>query len=387
MTSPYSALPSRAFWRKAVAEASPFDQSDLYQPKWKISPDTKVATAGSCFAQHITCHLRANNFNVLDLEQPPFSLEDEHHQRFGFSLYSCRYGNIYTAQQLLQLAQEARGRFQPQEPAWERHGRWFDAQRPGVEPEGLDSADAVREHRRHHLTRVRLMFKRMDLFIFTLGLTEAWVRRGGRQDTVYPTAPGTIAGQFEPEQYAFRNYGCASVIQALQSFRRVVLSMRRGRSFRMLLTVSPVPLTATASGGHVLAATTYSKAVLRAAAGDLAAGSEAIDYFPSYEIITNQAARGVFYEANLRSVRSQGVSVAMDTFLKAHSPEAQSHQPSSLNGQAADATPGAPMPTRVRGKSASRVRRQGQRAERQTNQRQRGGDLQCEEALLEAFGP
>ena len=38
---------------------------------------------------------------------------------------------------------------------------------------------------------------------------------------------------------------------------------------RFLLTVSPVPLTATASGQHVLTATTYSKSVLRSAAGFL----------------------------------------------------------------------------------------------------------------------
>lgn len=381
MNSPYSALPSRAFWRKAVAEASPFAPNDLYRPKWSITPETKIATAGSCFAQHITSHLRAHHFNVLDLEKPPFSLAEEHHHRFGFSLYSCRYGNIYTAQQLLQLALEARGRFQPQEPAWEREGRWFDAQRPGVEPEGLGSPEEVREHRRHHLTRVRLMFKRMDVFIFTLGLTEAWVRHGTPRDTVYPTAPGTIAGQFAPEQHLFRNYGCAAVIEALQSFRRVVQGLRRGRPFRMLLTVSPVPLTATASGEHVLAATTYSKAVLRAAAGDLAASCEAVDYFPSFEIVTNQAARGLFYEANLRSVRSEGVAVAMDTFLQAHSPQA--------TGRQAPGVPGAetpPPPGRARGKSAARVRRQIKGAERQGSQRQRG-DLQCEEALLEAFGP
>ena len=35
---------------------------------------------------------------------------------------------------------------------------------------------------------------------------------------------------------------------------------------RLVLTVSPVPLAATASGSHVLPATIYSKSVLRAAA-------------------------------------------------------------------------------------------------------------------------
>ena len=42
---------------------------------------------------------------------------------------------------------------------------------------------------------------------------------------------------------------------------------RRTPKLRILLTVSPVPLTATAGDDHVLLATTYSKSVLRAGRG------------------------------------------------------------------------------------------------------------------------
>ena len=83
-----------------------------------------------------------------------------------------------------------------------------------------------------------------------------------------------------------------------------------------VMTVSPVPLTGTASGRHVLQATTYSKAVLRAVAGELAQKYDHIDYFPSYEVITNQAARGCFYEENLRSVRREGVEAVMNIFFQ-----------------------------------------------------------------------
>jgi hypothetical protein len=93
---------------------------------------------------------------------------------------------------------------------------------------------------------------------------------------------------------------------------------RSGRPLRILLTVSPVPLTATATNQHVLSATSYSKSVLRAVSGDLAQSDDAVDYFPSYEIITNQAARSAFYDHNLRSVRNAGVQTVMRTFLEAH---------------------------------------------------------------------
>ena len=38
-------------------------------------------------------------------------------------MYSCRYGNIYTVHQLLQLAQEASGDYDPVDISWEKDGR------------------------------------------------------------------------------------------------------------------------------------------------------------------------------------------------------------------------------------------------------------------------
>ena len=81
------------------------------------------------------------------------------------------------------------------------------------------------------------------------------------------------------------------------------MTIRQGRPFNILLTVSPVPLTATASGSHVLVSSTYSKSVLRAVAGDLCSECKHIDYFPSYEIITNPRLHSSAFANNLRSVR------------------------------------------------------------------------------------
>jgi hypothetical protein len=83
---------------------------------------------------------------------------------------------------------------------------------------------------------------------------------------------------------------------------------------RFLLTVSPVPLTATAEKQHILAATTYSKSVLRAAAGFLAQTRQDVDYFPSYELIAQFPTHGKFYESNLRSVKKEGVDFVMAHF-------------------------------------------------------------------------
>jgi hypothetical protein len=84
----------------------------------------------------------------------------------------------------------------------------------------------------------------------------------------------------------------------------------------ILLTVSPVPLTATATNDHVLTATSQSKSILRAVAGEAKGSSPRIDYFPSYEIITHPAFRGMFYAPNQRSVVPMGVNFVMEHFFR-----------------------------------------------------------------------
>ncbi|MBY0510513.1 MAG: GSCFA domain-containing protein, partial [Rhodospirillaceae bacterium] len=165
-----------------------------------------------------------------------------------------------------------------------------------------------------HLQAVRRLLETCSVFIFTFGLTECWVHRATQ--TVFPTAPGVFAGDYDPEHYAFHNLSFAEVVQDFLRFRAFLQSFNP--ACRFIVTVSPVPLTATASGHHVLVATAHSKAILRAAAGELVAQCPDVDYFPSYEIITNTAARGSFYENNLRDIRRVGVESAMAAFFAQH---------------------------------------------------------------------
>jgi hypothetical protein len=84
----------------------------------------------------------------------------------------------------------------------------------------------------------------------------------------------------------------------------------------MILTVSPVPLIATYEDQHVLVSNTYSKSVLRAAAEEISRRHSMCEYFPSYEMITGHHNQGAWYEADLRSVRAEGVEYVMHTFFK-----------------------------------------------------------------------
>jgi hypothetical protein len=310
VTSPYSTLPTRSFWRPAVADRHIADFDDITTGPY-FRADDRIATAGSCFAQHIGRHLKSRGVDYLDLEPTPPGLSPEEAHRHGFGVYSCRYGNIYTVRQLLQLFQEAFDLRVPAEFVWEKQGRFYDALRPGVDPVGHTSAEDVWALREVHLSRVKELFESTTLFVFTLGLTEAW--ESTEDETVFPTAPGTVAGAFDAESYRFHNFRYLEIADDLAQFWDLVRQFNP--AFRMLLTGSPVPLTATASDDHVLVATTQSKATLRAIAGDFAAAFEDISYFPSYELIATHPIRGQFFQPDLRNVNDAGVDYVMSHFF------------------------------------------------------------------------
>jgi hypothetical protein len=154
--------------------------------------------------------------------------------------------------------------------------------------------------------------------VFTLGLTESWWDKTTGAE--FPMCPGTVVGDFDPLEHLFVNQDYDFVLQNLKEVIAMISATRaKGPSF--LLTVSPVPLTATNSGDHVLVATMSSKSVLRAAAGQAARTIEAVSYFPSYEIINAPPYRATFFEPNMRSVNLNGVNHVMKTFFAGLQPQ------------------------------------------------------------------
>lgn len=312
--SPYEGLEDRAFWRAGVVEAGSYPPPGIYRPKFDVPKDLPIFTAGSCFAQHVGRTLARAGYDVIDTEPLPAFVPAEVAQRHGYKLYSARFGNIYTVRQFHQLLLEATGGFTPADPIWERDGAYYDALRPGVMPGGLATPEHVAEARGLHLRAVQEAVARTGLVVFTLGLTETWVHRPS--GTVYPTAPGTIAGRIDPSVHGFVNFRAAEVRRDFEMVREIFRAANPEVKF--LLTVSPVPLTATASGDHVLPATIYSKSVLRTVAGELAQDFADIDYFPSYEIVAAHPSAGRFFAPNMRSVKPRGVRRVMRAFLAAH---------------------------------------------------------------------
>lgn len=229
MTSPYQNLPDTAFWRSGVCGVSPQNMLGIYQKKWEISSGQNVATAGSCFAQHISRYMRRKGFSVMDTELAPSMISEEEQENYGYGLYSARFGNIYTVHQLLQLAKESFSVKVPEKIAWEKDGRFYDALRPAIQPGGFQSQEDLYASRVRHISCVRKMFLDSDVFVFTLGLTEAWLHKAS--NTVFPTAPETIAGQFDPQVYEFKNFNFFEIVSAFEELMSLLKQHRGGEGF------------------------------------------------------------------------------------------------------------------------------------------------------------
>lgn len=343
---PYVGRPDYQFWRKepALTDMSLFDP--VGTPSFRIGMGDKVVTAGSCFAQHVARFLATAGFNFLVTEQPHPLLTEEMAARQNYGLFSARYGNIYSARQLRQLLQRAYGEFTPLDSAWEsQDGRWVDPFRPQILPGGYISPREVALDREQHLAAVRAAIEEMSVFVFTLGLTEVWY--DDRDGAVFPLAPGVAGGIYDEGRYRFHNLTLPEVVEDLQWSLDFIRA--RNPDVKVIVTVSPVPLNATAEDRHVALSTSYSKAILRIAAEQVTAQNALCDYFPSYEIITSPFTRSNYYQPDRREIAPGGVRHVMGLFLKHYS---DSEQVPAGQGAAIRTEPGAPARAPARGAEA-----------------------------------
>ncbi len=232
-------------------------------------------------------------------------------KQFNYGIFSARTGNIYTTSLLYQWVRWAVGNENVPNEVWYDGNRVIDPFRPRVEPKGFSSVSEMKDSRNQAVRSFFESIRCARTFIFTLGLTESWKNRNYGYE--YPMCPGTVSGEFDPDNHMFVNQSYNEIfenlLKAIEEIRNV------NDKARFLLTVSPVPLTATNSDKHVILATTYSKSVLRAVAGDLSDKHSFIDYFPSYEIFAAPPFRGTFYDTNLRTPSRYGINHAMSIFF------------------------------------------------------------------------
>lgn len=301
MDSPYHSQPSVAFWSRA-----PRSLDGIWTPKFAIDRRSdRIMAAGSCFSNHIGRFLLQEGFAWLS---------DDGASRQPGNYASFDLGNVYTARQLLFWLEAALSpdRVPVEEGIWVDpvSGVATDLLRLGIANPEFATVDDLVRARYRACEAIRDLLGRATVLCFTLGLTEGWETPSG---VPYPICPAVRVAGLDPSSYRLVNQDHDAVWADLE--RVVGLLSSVSPDLRLILTVSPVPLAATATDRHVVPATVYSKSVLRAVAERAARAWSHVDYFPSYELITSQLHGRDFFEANRRQVSAEGVAFVMRHFL------------------------------------------------------------------------
>jgi hypothetical protein len=278
----------------------------LDQPSFIIEKHEKIATMGSCFAQHVSTLIQDLGLNYFVADSNLGSKQE------GIGIFSARYGNVYTVRQAIQLLETLENDNISTFEIWKKNQKFIDSFRPTAIPNGFSTISELQQDRQALRNAIAKVVSEMDVFVYTLGLTEGWMSQSTGQ--VYPLAPGVSAGHYDSRLHASFNDDYNSLRSQMVQF--FTLLRKRNSQCKVILTVSPVPLAATHSSMHVLSANQYSKSLLRVIAQEICAEFHDMYYFPSYEIIVGLSQPGNYFESNLREVSPRGVKHAMRIFSK-----------------------------------------------------------------------
>jgi tetratricopeptide (TPR) repeat protein len=247
-----------------------------FEPGFRLVAGEKIFTIGSCFARNIEVLLQQSGFVIPAREiiraDPEFEL-------IGHNIL-----NNYGAPSILneiRWALDLACPFTEDQAFFEIYpGKWVDAHLShALKPAPIE---VVRARRRAIASAYRTI-PECRVIIITLGLAECWLDRA--TGTYINTAPRRSTLRDHPGRFELHVLSYDEVLGSINA--ALTLIRRHGHpEVRVILTVSPVPLTSTYRDEDVMVANAYSKAVLRAATEAVVHAHDFVDYFPSYESVT-----------------------------------------------------------------------------------------------------
>ena len=275
-----------ARWANVAADFAGEVWPDIH-PSYRIQRGETVFTIGSCFARNIERHLAELGCAVpmMDLNLPADEWTGEPNGAMNkFHPPSFRQCLEWAA-----TIHDRDGRV-----GWEDcaplafdvgSGKLFDLD--------LACTPVTRERfieRRQHIYDIVSAAFSAQCLMMTPGLVEAWRdRETGLYIHEAPTHKAMLTVQDRWEMEILPYETCLSDMLAAIDVVRA-----RNPQVKVLVTTSPVPMSATFSGQDVRVANGYSKSVLRAVCGATAMQRPLVDYFPSYECATLSFPMGVW---------------------------------------------------------------------------------------------
>ncbi len=280
-----------------------------------VNPQTKIGSAGSCFASEIAFSLQKRKFNYFIAEKMHRPEEgvfaSDIDPKTGFQGACANWGILFNTPSFAQLAEVAFG---------ERKLQQILIRQDGIDNKGGEvytfpfrenvyfaSVESFEKDYPKHLEAVRRTFTECEVFCITLGLNEAWQFMD--DGTFMSRNPRLKLSN------ALVKHRVLTLEENIQNVQRFIdLISAHNKKMKFIITVSPVPLLATGRGKdmHVITANGHSKATLRVTAEEICRKNPHCQYFPSYEVIMHCTQNAWLPDA--RHVSPEGVQRVMQTF-------------------------------------------------------------------------
>jgi len=239
----------------------------------KITPQTPIASMGSCFAREIRKVLLKKGYAYI-------TEESDHPAAVHASAAWERVYNTFSLRQIFEYT------FSDWRPAlrWWRSPQSDQIQDPYRRILLYDSMEAAEADFARHRVHSRRALEKAELLILTLGLTEIWQDQTDGAVICLPSGPYVNEGG-DMSRYRFTVSRYDENLANLEAIHAIMAA--HNPACRILITVSPVHLWATFRKDlDVISSSCNSKSTLRAAADEFVSRHENTIYFPAFEMAT-----------------------------------------------------------------------------------------------------
>tara|TARA_B100000242_G_scaffold191830_1_gene138187 strand:+ start:2003 stop:3370 length:1368 start_codon:yes stop_codon:yes gene_type:complete len=270
-----------------------------------ITKKTGIGSAGSCFARAIAHQLQRSGFNyVIEEDDLPKDFPIENLSSSPYRVEPARYGVLFNTPSIRQMIERGFGYWNPEFIIAENNGKLIDPFR-SVANLYDDYEGFLTDYEKHNKALKKALLK-CDVFIITLGLTEAWYfAHSGKYTSVSPH-------KINPVLLRQKNLNLDENLKELEKIFEIY--KKHQPNIKFIISVSPIPLNKTFSKTkHVVEATGLSKAILRLAANQFSINHpKDVFYLPSFETVMYGCQDP--WEINKRHVNPKAVARVMELF-------------------------------------------------------------------------
>ncbi|MGR3484476.1 MAG: GSCFA domain-containing protein [Paracoccaceae bacterium] len=218
-----------------------------------ITRDTRVTAFGSCFAAKITNYLARRGYSMSSEDA---DASDAYVVRIGEGMV-----NTFVIRQQFEWAWEGKAF---------GDGLWY-----------AEDGDALEADEKIRLL-TKDIFDRTEVFVLTLGLSEVWYDKV-TDEVALRVLPRSA---YDPERHSFR---VTTVEENRDNIERIYQLIRKhAPEAKVIVTLSPIPLSATFRDQSCISANAVSKSILRVAVDEVVRqhmDEGVLHYWPSYEIV------------------------------------------------------------------------------------------------------